>query len=61
MVDGDSGKLVNPFMRVVNQMTRHLAAWGESQPLPPFTSAWLTLITLTFRALGRNEGIAVLC
>ena len=27
MVDGDSGNLVNPFMRVTNQMTRHFAAW----------------------------------
>ena len=30
------------------QMTRHLAALRESQSLPPFARAWLSLVTLTF-------------
>ncbi|KAI3642087.1 hypothetical protein MP228_011642 [Amoeboaphelidium protococcarum] len=55
IVDRDSGNLVNPFMRVTNQMTRHLATLRESQLLPPFTRAWLNFFTLTFRALGRNH------
>jgi hypothetical protein len=68
MVDGDKGNLVNPLMRVTNQMTRQLAALRDSQSLPPFTRGWLSLITLAFRALGRKhtvsspcEGIAMLC
>ena len=51
-----------------NQMPRHVAALTESQSLPPFTRAWLSLITLTLRALGNSltastpcEGIATLC
>ncbi len=55
IVDRDSGNLVNPFMRVTNQMTRHLATLRESQLLPPFTRALLNFSTLTFRALGRNH------
>ena len=55
IVDRDSGNFINPFMRVTNQMTRHLATLRESQLLPPLTRAWLNLFTLTFRALGRNH------
>ncbi len=55
MVDRDSGNLVDPFMHVTSQMTRHLATLRESQLLPPFTRAWLNFSTLTFRALGRNH------
>ena len=60
---------ISSIMRVTNQMTRHLAAVRESQSqsLPPFTCAWLSPVTLTLRALGRNhtvpatsEGIVVL-
>ena len=39
VVDRDSGNLVNPFMHVTNQMTRHLATLRESQLLPPLTRA----------------------
>ena len=38
-VGRDSRNLVNPFMRVTNQMTRHLATLRESQLLPPLTRA----------------------
>ena len=55
IVDRDSGNLINPFMRVTNQMTRHLATLRESQLLPPFTRACINFIILTFRALGRNH------
>ena len=50
-----SRNLVNPFMRVTNQITRHLASLKESQLLPPLTRAYLNFFTLTFRALGRNH------
>lgn len=53
IVHRDSGILVHPFMRVTNQMTRHLATLRESQLLPPLTRASLNLFTLTFSALGR--------
>ena len=63
---GDSGNLVNPFTRVTHQTTGHSAALRDSESLGAFTRAWLSLITLTFRALGRNgfvsapgEGIAL--
>ena len=38
-----------------------VAALRESQPLPPLTRAWLSLITLTFRALGRNHTVSAPC
>ena len=69
-VDGDSENLLNPFMSVTNQMRKQVAALRDSEPLPAFTRACLSLITLTFRALGRSRndfvsapcgGIAMLC
>ena len=58
---GDSGSLASPLIHVNNQMTRHLAALGEPQSLPPFTRAWLSLITLTLTALGRNHIVSAPC
>jgi hypothetical protein len=34
---GDSGDVVNPFMRVVTYTTRHLATLRESELLPAFS------------------------
>ena len=39
VVHKDSQNLVCPFMRVTNQMTRHLATLRETQLLPPLTRA----------------------
>ena len=68
ILDRVSGNLVNPFMRVTNWMTRHLATLRESWLIPPFTRACLNFITLTCTALGRThivstpfEAIAMLC
>ena len=46
---------------LTNQVTRPLAALRESQSLPPLTRAWLSLITLTLRALGRNHTVSAPC
>ena len=35
----DSGNLINPFMRITNWMTRHLATLREPWLLPPFSRA----------------------
>ena len=57
-IDGDSRNLINPFMRVTNQMTRHFATLKASQLRLPLTRAQMSLLTLTFKAPGR---IHILC
>ncbi len=52
-MDRDSGNLINPFMRVTNQMTRHFATLKASQLRLPLTRAWMSRLTLTFKAPGR--------
>ena len=53
---------------LTSHMARPVAALRESQSMPPFTRAWLSLITWSLRARGRShtvsapcEGIALLC
>ena len=55
IVERDSGNLINPFKRITDQMTRHLATIIESQLLPPLTRAWLTSFNLTSGAEGRHH------
>ena len=57
-IDRDSRNLVNPFMQVTNQMTRHFATLKASQLRLPLTRAQMSLLTLTFKAPGR---IHILC
>ena len=57
-IDRDSRNLINPFMRVTNQMTRHFATLKASQLRLPLTRAQMSLLTLTFKAPGR---IHILC
>ena len=52
-IDRDSRNLINPFMRVTNQMTRHFATLKASQLRLPLTRAYMSLLTLTFKAPGR--------
>ena len=56
----DSGNLINPFKRINDQMTRHLATIIESQLLPPLTCAWLTSFNLTSGAGGRHHMVSTL-
>ena len=51
----DSGHLVNPFMRVTEYTTRHLATLRVALELPLFTRACVNFNTLAFRAPGRSH------